>query len=112
MTVVSMSLTYVYYQSDVYTTTGAWAIWLAPLAWSLAVVYRLLNERYALQRPRVVGLVALFGGLDLGAEKPDIADVMLGAGIWAASKMDIERAIDLHPAFAPLRDRFGVPLGI
>src|SRR5262249_47160541 len=62
----------------------------------------------------VIGLGRIFvvGALGLGAEKPDIADVMLRTGIWAAGEMNIERGIERHAALAPLRDRFGMPLGV
>ncbi len=42
----------------------------------------------------------------------DVADVMLRAGIRAAGEMDVERAVELHARFAPVRDLLGVTLGV
>src|SRR5258707_1092289 len=57
-------------------------------------------------------LIAVLGHLHLGADEADVADVVLRAGIRAAREMDVERAVELHPGFAPVRDLLGVALGV
>src|SRR5579862_9927028 len=47
-------------------------------------------------------LIAVLVDLDLHAEKANVADVMLRAGIGAAGKMDVDRAVDLDAGFAPV----------
>src|SRR5262249_61970683 len=47
-----------------------------------------------------------------GAEKPDVADVVLSAGIGAAREVDVHRAVELQPRLAPVRDVLGVALGV
>src|SRR4029077_5976942 len=59
-----------------------------------------------------LGRILVVGALGLGAEKPDVADVMLRAGIRAAGEMNIERLIERNAALAPMRDRFGMPFGV
>src|SRR4051812_4125336 len=44
--------------------------------------------------------------------QPDIADVMLSAGMMAAGEMDVERRVDRHPGLAPVRDLPGVAFGV
>src|SRR5580704_1477033 len=57
-------------------------------------------------------LIAVLGHLHLGANEADVADVMLRAGIRAAGEMDVERAVELHAGFAPVRDLLGMALGV
>ncbi len=57
-------------------------------------------------------LIAVFRHLHLGADEADVADVMLRAGIRAAGEMDVERAVELHAGFAPVRDLLGMALGV
>src|SRR5579862_3892797 len=57
-------------------------------------------------------LVAVLRHLHLGADEADVADVMLRAGIRAAGEMDVERAVELNPGFAPVRDLLGMALGV
>ncbi len=54
-------------------------------------------------------LVAVLGDLHLGADEPDVADVMLRAGIRTAGEVDVDRAVELHArsrtnARSPRRD--------
>src|SRR6266540_1192313 len=55
--------------------------------------------------------VALFGRLQLGAEKPDVSDVMLGAGVGTAGEVDVDRAVELDARLAPAGDLLGMALG-
>src|SRR6516164_3543672 len=85
------------------------------VAIDLAAALRLRTKAAADMDVIGLGLILVVGALglaNLGAKKPDIADVMLRAGIRATGEMNVERGIERHAAFAPLRDRFGVPLGI
>src|SRR6266446_1135399 len=56
--------------------------------------------------------VALFRHLHLGAEKPDVSDVMLGAGVGAPGEMDVDRTVELHSRLAPAGDLLGMALGV
>ena len=56
--------------------------------------------------------VVLLADRNLGADQPDIADVVLRAGMVAAGEMDVERRVDLDARFAPVADRGGMALGI
>src|SRR3974390_1165552 len=66
-----------------------------------AAALRLRTEAAADMDVIGLGLIFLVGALGLGAEEPDIADVMLRAGIRAAGEMNVERMIERHTAFAP-----------
>src|SRR5262249_55643746 len=57
-------------------------------------------------------LIPVVRSLRLGAKKPDIADVVLRAGIRAAGEVDVERGIERDAALAPLHNRFGMALGV
>src|ERR1700674_547449 len=37
------------------------------------------------------------GGVDLGGEEADIADMVLSAGVMTAGEMDVQRAVELDP---------------
>src|SRR5262249_30041185 len=56
--------------------------------------------------------VAVLRDRHSGAEKPDVADVVLSAGIGAAREVDVHRAVELQPRLAPVRDVLGVALGV
>src|SRR5262249_56278006 len=56
--------------------------------------------------------VAVLRDRHSGAEKPDVADVVLSAGIGAAREVDVHRAVKLQPRLAPVRDVFAVPLAV
>ena len=56
--------------------------------------------------------VVLLSNRNLGADQPDIADVMLRAGMMAAGEMDVERRVDVDARLAPVADRGGVALGV
>src|SRR6266404_4093595 len=45
-------------------------------------------------------------------DQPDIADVVLCAGVMTAGEMDVERRVQLDLGFAPIADRGGVAFGI
>src|SRR5947208_6812495 len=47
-----------------------------------------------------------------GPEQADVADIVLGAGIRAAGKMDVDRDVKLQTRFAPVSDVLGVALGV
>src|SRR6516225_1144698 len=47
-----------------------------------------------------------------GAEKPDVADVVLSAGIGTPREVDVHRAVELQPRLAPVRDVLGMALGV
>jgi hypothetical protein len=58
-------------------------------------------------------LIAVFGNLDLGAKEPDVADIVLGAGIRAAGEVNVHRRVEfLQPGFAPSRDIVGMAFGV
>ena len=57
--------------------------------------------------------VALVGESETrAAEQPDVADIVLRAGVMAAGEMDIDRLIDRDAVFAPRGDLLGVALGV
>src|SRR6202047_153050 len=45
-------------------------------------------------------------------DEPDVADVMLRAGMMAAGQVDIDRLIESYPSLAPIRDGLGVGFGV
>ncbi len=51
-------------------------------------------------------------GIDLGRQETDIADRVLGAGIGAAGKIDVERHVEREPRVEILDQRQPVPLGV
>src|SRR5579872_6165654 len=57
------------------------------------------------------GIVVVAEG-NLGREKADIADVMLGAGVVAAGQMNVQRRVEFDPPVAPVADRGRVSLGV
>src|SRR5215472_437464 len=57
------------------------------------------------------GIVAL-AGRDFGGKQPDVADVMLCAGMVAAGQMDVERRVDVDAPLAPIDDLGSVQLGV
>ena len=59
-----------------------------------------------------LGSILFVRGLGFGAKKPDIANVMLRAGIRTTGEMNIQRLVEGDAALAPLRDGFGMPLGV
>src|ERR1700681_1036687 len=56
--------------------------------------------------------VVLLTDRHLRADQPDIADVMLRAGMVAAGEMNIERSVDVDPRLAPVADRSGMAFGV
>src|SRR4029450_497422 len=60
----------------------------------------------------VIAFERLLALLPLAGKKADIANVVLRARMMTPGEMNIDRAIHMNAAFAPLRDFFGVPLGI
>src|SRR5262249_33725628 len=56
--------------------------------------------------------VAVVRDRDSGAEQPDVADVVLSAGIWAAGKVDVHRAVERQPRLAPMGNLLGMALGV
>src|SRR5258708_778759 len=74
-------------------------------AYSLMLAKATTNEN-------VVGINAFATDFCLGAEAPDIADVMLSAGIWAAGKMDVDGLIELKALFQVLDQFKRMALGI
>ena len=56
--------------------------------------------------------VAVLGGLHLAGQQPDIADVMLRAGIRAAGEMDVDRAVERTRVSHQRAIVLGVALGI
>src|SRR5579863_6555156 len=49
---------------------------------------------------------------DAGAAEPDVADVMLRAGMVTAGQMDVDRLIEPDAALAPFGDLFRMALGV
>src|SRR5512138_3985897 len=49
---------------------------------------------------------------DLRAEEPDVADVVLGAGVGAAGEMDVHWLRDLQPGIHVIGDRQGMRLRV
>jgi hypothetical protein len=47
--------------------------------------------------PLGLRIVAGAADIDLGGEEPDIADIMLRAGIGAAGQVDVERLVEVDP---------------
>jgi hypothetical protein len=56
--------------------------------------------------------VAVVVDRHLAGEEPDVADVVLGAGMVAAGEVDVHGTVELDACFAPARDLFGMPFGI
>src|SRR4029079_18496413 len=56
--------------------------------------------------------VAVVGNLYLASQKPDFADEMLGAGVMATSKVDVDRRVEGDPGFAAPRNFLGVAFGV
>src|SRR5215210_3271296 len=85
---------------------------------SLHVAINLLTESGVRSEPatceHVIALHALvlFANRDFRGDQPDIADVVLRAGMMAAGQMDIERRVDPNLRVAPIADLGGVALGI
>ena len=48
----------------------------------------------------------------LGTNQPDVADIVLGAGIVAASQVDVDRLVERYARLTVLSDRRGVALGV
>src|ERR1700722_1567198 len=78
----------------------------------LATASRVGAETAADDNVIALDLIAVLGHLDFRADEADVADVMLRAGIRAAGEMDVERAVELHAGFAPVRDLIGMALGV
>ena len=60
VSVISLSITHAYVYSDHYNPVGGWLMWLTWLAWGLAIVFRVLKDRYPASRQRVAALVFLY----------------------------------------------------
>src|SRR4051812_22589450 len=56
--------------------------------------------------------LVLLTNSDFGRYQPDIADVMLSAGMMAAGEMDVERRVDRHPRLAPVGDLASVAFSV
>src|SRR6516225_10121233 len=56
--------------------------------------------------------VAVLRDRHSGAEEPDVADIVLSAGIGAAREVDVYRAVELQPRLAPVRNVLAVALGV
>ena len=55
--------------------------------------------------------IALLVDANPRGDEPDVADVMLRAGMMAAGQVDIDRLIELYPRLAPIGDGLGVGFG-
>ena len=60
----------------------------------------------------VIAFQRLAGDFHLRAEQPDVAHVMLRAGIWAAGQMDVERLIEFELFLQVVRQFQRVRLGV
>ena len=65
VSVVLLPIAYAYVHSEHHSLVTGWLIWLVWLAWGLAIVYRVLNNRYSIPRRRVVALVAIYALLSM-----------------------------------------------
>ena len=56
--------------------------------------------------------IGLFGLLHLAGQQTDVGDEMLRAGMVAAGQMNVDRRVERDARLAPLRDLFGMALGV
>ena len=56
--------------------------------------------------------IGVLGRLHLAGDEPDVADIVLRAGVMTAGQVNVHRHVDGHAFLAPLRDRLGVRLGV
>src|SRR5258708_37122011 len=57
-------------------------------------------------------VVVILADGHFGAEKADIADVMLFAGMMTAAQKDIHRADEWHPSLSPVATEGSITLGL
>src|SRR5437764_944366 len=95
--------------------TLLYSLWLL---YALAAMINFLAQISIWPEPATREQVIAFDGLvllttsDFRRDQPDIADVMLSAGMMASGEMDVEGRVDRHPRLAPVRDLPGVALGV
>ena len=56
--------------------------------------------------------IDILADIHLRRDQPDIADVVLRAGMMAAGDVDIERRVDIDARLAPVADLGGMALGV
>ena len=57
-------------------------------------------------------LIAFVVNRHLGADKADVADIMLGAGMVAAGKVDVDWQVNAHPRIHMISNAQGIALGV
>ena len=60
----------------------------------------------------VIAFDLLFAILDLAGKQPDVADVVLRAGMMAARQVDVDRSVERDARLAPPGDLLGMALGV
>src|SRR5712672_4781407 len=82
------------------------------VAIDLAPERRIGPEAAAHQDVIALDGVALVRGRHPRPDQPDVADIVLGAGVMASGEMDVHRTVEREARLAPIRDFLGVALGV
>src|SRR5579863_6447133 len=69
-------------------------------------------EAAAHQNVVALDLLAVLGLLHFASQQPDVADIVLRAGMMAAGQVDVDRRVELDARLAPARDLLGMTLGV
>lgn len=60
MTLAWGAVDYLYFRSGHYTMLGGWIVWGAWAVWGYAILCRVLRERYAIRKGRMIGVIILY----------------------------------------------------